>query len=90
MKEALNVGAKVFVRTVTYHLIGEIVGREVVGKTTFLVLEHASWVASSGRFHEAIANGTLDEVEYVGDALVNVAAITDAFPWRHELPTQSR
>lgn len=86
----LENGNKVFIRTVTYHLVGEVTGRETVGETTFLVLENASWVADSGRFHVAIARGELSEVEFVGPALVNVAAITDAFPWRHELPTTSK
>ena len=71
-----------FIRTVTYHLVGRVTKR--VGG--FLQLSDAAWVADSGRFSDAIKTGTLNEVEPVGDALVNIAAITDTFPWKHALP----
>jgi len=79
-------GEKVFVRTVTYHTIGEIKDVE----NGFLHLEGASWIADSGRFHEAIGEGSLSEVEYVGEAYVNMSTIVDAFPWSHDLPTESK
>ena len=53
--------------------------RDTIGK--FLILDEASWVADSGRFHQAITKGTLNEVEPVGSALVNLDSITDAFLW---------
>lgn len=79
------VGKKLFIRTVTYHLIGEV--RERVGQ--FFHLKNASWVADSGRFMNAIKDGTLSEVEPVGEAFVNVNSITDMFIWKHTL-TQSQ
>jgi hypothetical protein len=81
-----QVGASYFIRTVTYHLVGKVT--KIAGG--FLVLESASWIADSGRFMQAIKNGSLNEVEPVGDAIVNSAAITDAFPWKHELPTTQK
>jgi len=80
------VGKKLFIRTVTYHLVGQVEKIE----DGFIELSTASWVADSGRFHKAIADGTLAEVEPVGTAFVNVASITDMFPWAHELPTKAR
>lgn len=80
------VGSKVFIRTVTFHLVGEVLERE----GEWLKLGNASWVADSGRFHKAIASGTLSEVEFVGDAYVNLNTATDAFPWEHELPTKTK
>jgi len=80
------IGKSWFIRTVTYHLVGKIEKR--IGD--FFVLKDASWVADSGRFTQAIKKGTLNEVEPVGDALVNIHAITDAFPWRHKLPTEQK
>jgi hypothetical protein len=80
------VGGKWFIRTVTFHHVGLVVRR--VGE--FLVLKDASWVADSGRFMDALKKGTLAEVEPVGDALVNVSSIVDAFPWIHDLPTQQK
>ena len=80
------VGKKLYIRTVTYHLVGKI--EKLVGN--FMVLKEASWVADSGRFMQAIKDGTLDEVEPVGDAFVNMNAITDAFPWTHKLPKEQK
>jgi len=80
------VGQKLFIRTVTYHLVGKV--EKIVGH--FFVLSKASWVADSGRFMQAIKDGELDEVEPVGQAFVNINSITDAFPWKHELPTSQK
>ena len=77
-----EIGKAYFLRTVTYHLIGQL--KEIKGD--FLVLENASWIADSGRFTQAIQEGKLDEVELVGDAFVNITTVTDAFPWTHPLP----
>ena len=80
------VGKKLFIRTVTYHLVGEVTKKVA----NFLQLKNASWVADSGRFTQAIKDGVLDEVEPVGDAWVNLNAITDMFPWKHKLPTEQK
>ena len=80
------VGKKLFLRTVTYHLVG------MVTKTmgSFLILEKASWIPDSGRFAQALKDGTLDEVEPVGTAFVNLATVTDFFPWNHPLPKDQK
>lgn len=75
-----------FIRTVTYHVVGRV--EKIHGD--FLVLKNASWVADSGRFSVAIEKGKLSEVEYVGFAIINVNAITDAYPWTHDLPTKTK
>jgi len=80
------IGMKVFIRTVTYHLVGRVAKR--VGR--LWELQEASWVADSGRFMQAIKNGTLSEVEPVGTCWVNIDAITDMFPWRHTLPMEQK
>ena len=86
MKEINNyedlVGGKFYFRTVTFHLTGEV--KKIVGR--FAYLKKAAWIADSGRFMEAIKNGTLNEVEPVGDAFVNLDTVTDFFPWTHKLP----
>ena len=81
-----EIGKSYFIRTVTYHLVGKV--KSVIG--SFLILSDASWVADSGRFMQAIKNGTLNEVEPVGDAIVNSGAVTDAFPWNHSLPEKQK
>lgn len=80
------VGKKLFIRTVTYHLIGKV--EKIVGH--FFVLSDASWIADSGRFMNCIKEGKLNEVEPVGDAFVNINSITDAFPWKFDLPKNQK
>ena len=79
-------GKKYFIRTVTYHLVGEVFDI----RDGFIFLNDAAWIADSGRFMNAIKDGTLSEVEPVGTAFVAVSAITDAFPWKHKLPLSQK
>lgn len=81
-----EVGKSYFIRTVTFHLTGRV--KSALGG--FLVLEHAAWIADSGRFADAISTGELSEVEPVEQAIVNLSAITDAFPWPHALPRKQK
>jgi hypothetical protein len=80
------VGKSYFIRTVTYHALGKVT--RISGN--FLVLEDACWVADSGKFSKAIKDGDLNEVEFVGDAIVSMNAIADAFPWTHKLPKETK
>lgn len=86
MSGPFEVGTKVFIRTVTYHWVGQV---ESVGDG-YVHLTDASWVADSGRFSTAIEKGTLSEVERVGEAAVAVQSIVDVIPWRHKLPTATK
>ena len=70
-----------YFRTVTYHTVGKV--KKFVGR--FAYLEEASWIADSGRFMNAIKDGTLSEVEPVGNAFVNLDTVVDFFPWKHSL-----
>lgn len=82
-----EVGEKYFIRTVTYFATGK-VKRIVNG---FLELESAAWVADTGRFRQAIMAGVLSEVEPVEVPMfINIASITDAFLWKHKLPTEQK
>jgi len=80
------VGSKFYFRTVTYHTVGEV--KKVVGR--YVQLKNASWVADSGRFMNAIKDGTLSEVEPVGVAFVNMDTVVDFFPWVHPLPKDQK
>ncbi len=79
-------GKKLFIRTVTYFLVGKVEAVE----DGFIRLSGASWVADTGRFSQAISDGTLNEVEPVGNAYVSLGSIVDMFPWTHELPTKQK
>ncbi|MEK9208361.1 MAG: hypothetical protein AAB922_07780 [Patescibacteria group bacterium] len=82
-----EIGGKYYIRTVTYHVTGEVT--KIVGN--FLVLKTAAWIADSGRFSQAIVDGILNEVEPVKDEIfVNVNSITDAYLWSHKLPTTQK
>jgi hypothetical protein len=80
------IGGKYYFRTVTYHQVGEV--KKIVGRFAFL--KNASWVADSGRFMQAIKDGTLSEVEPVGDAFVNLDTVVDFFAWKHPLPKDQK
>ncbi len=81
-----KIGDSYFIRTVTYHFVGTI--KEIVGK--WIVLKDASWVADSGRFHEALEKGDLSEVEYMDKAIINMDTITDASLWNNKTPKESK
>jgi len=80
------IGKSFFFRTVTYHFIGKVTKR--IGD--FLQLEQASWIADSGRFTQAIKDGTLNEVEPIGQAFINLRGCTDFIPWKHKLPKDQK
>ena len=80
------VGKKLFIRTVTYHLIGKV--EKIIGN--ILQLSSASWIADSGRFSDAVKNGfgSSAEIEPLGNWFVNLQAAVDFGIWKHELPTK--
>ena len=80
------IGTCLFIRTVTYHQVGKV--ERITGQ--FLELSGASWVADSGRFMNAIKDGTLEEVEPVGKMYVSLDSIVDMVPWIHKLPTEQK
>lgn len=79
----IRVGQAVLIRTVTHYHVGVIVE---INKDHF-VLERVSWVADTGRFGEALANGTLAQVEqFPGLVAVSRGSWVDIAPWNHALP----
>ena len=85
-KESLQpfiIGKCYLIRTVTHIDIGVV---EAVGDKE-LVLSSASWIADTGRFHQCVKDGILDEVEpYVNDVILGRGAIIDATEWTHDIP----
>lgn len=81
-KHPYEVGKLYIIRTVTmYHL-----GRLTEVWPNELVLEDASWVADTGRFHECVQKGTVREIEPFpeGRVVVGRGAIIDACVWKHD------
>lgn len=85
---AWTVGEKYLIRTVTMIQVGELVSVH----SQELVLSHASWVADTGRFYDALKTGELSEIEpFTGSRIViGRGAIVDAVVWDHPLPTEQK
>lgn len=82
---AVLVGHPVFVRTVTMHYTGRLAA--VTADT--LILDDAAWITDSGRFGDALAKGTLAEVEpFPGRVFVARGALVDVTRWDHDLPRE--
>lgn len=78
-----KIGTAYLIRTVTNYWTG----RVVAVHPDALVLEEAAWVADTGRFHQAVASGSLSEVEPVPRAvIVGRGSIVDATEWPFALP----
>ncbi len=79
------IGADYFIRTVTHYYTG----RLVAITEDELVLDDAAWVVDTGRFADAIKDGTLSEVEPYPDGMhviINRKGYIDACAWNHPLP----
>lgn len=82
-----KVGDKVFIRTVTHYQVGRV--DKITGK--FITLGDAAWVADSGRFMDAIKDGTLSEVEPIFvPYIINTDSIVDCVEWHHDLPREQK
>ena len=82
-----EIGQKYFIRSVTHYYTGECVS--ITGK--FITLDTAAWIADTGRFTQAIANGLFSEVEPIGNGLIlNSDSIIDAIPVKWKLPTEQK
>jgi hypothetical protein len=84
---ALVVGRNVLCMTATHYWIGRVVGFDSLS----IGLADSSWVPSVGRHHEALAKGTLDEVEPNGAEPIEIPRLgTVVLPWSHKLPTKAK
>jgi len=83
----LSVGKAVLIRTVTHYFTGRI----VLVEASEIVLTEAAWIADTGRFHNALRDGSLNEVEpFVGPVSLNRAAVIDITEWKHPLPKRQK
>ena len=81
------VGKSYLVRTVTMHYTGKL----VAVTDSDIVLYDAAWVADTGRYSEALAKGTLSEVEvYPNEVCVSRGCIVDFAEWNHHLPREAK
>ena len=81
-------GKKYFVKSATDYFVGE-----CAKGAHDALLTKCSWVASTGRFHEAMASGVFDEAEpYPPKWVVTVheGAIVSSCEWPHKLPVEAK
>ena len=82
-----KVGENYFIRTVTMIICGRL---ESVGDSE-LVMSSASWIADTGRFHDALKTGKLNEVEpFINDVIIGRGSLIDATIWTHSLPLSQK
>ena len=82
-----QIGKNYFIRTVTFFYVGKL--KAVYDDV--LVLSEASWVADTGRFHNALKSGlesqSSSEIEpFVNDVLISRGALVDATVYDFDLP----
>lgn len=83
----VKIGNAYLFRTVTHIELGRVV--EIIGD--FVKLEEASWIADTGRYHNALRDGTLSEVEpYPDYTIVALNSMVNIAPWNHELPKEQK
>lgn len=83
----IRLGNTVFIRTVTNCYVGRI----TLVDDEEIVLDNAAWVADTGRFHVALRDGVLNEIEpYVGPVSVSRGSLVDCCDWRHVLPKAAK
>ncbi len=84
-------GKHVLVRTITHYYTGTLAGQIDGPHMSWFELDDAAWIADTGRFSEALAEGTLAEVEpYPGTCFVNAGTVVDVCEWPHELPRSKK
>lgn len=80
-----SIGKKYLFRTVTHIDVGKVVN--ICGD--FIILENASWIADTGRYHDCLSKGVFKEVEpYPDQVFLNMPTLIDAAPWPHDLPME--
>ncbi len=82
---SFKIGEKYLIRCITFYYVGEICAIT----DSDIVLQNASWVANTGRFHNALKDGSLEEVEpFINNVIVPRGCIVDATQWNHPLPSK--
>lgn len=86
-----EIGKNYFIRTVTHHHIGKLIGFDRGGRE--LVLEKAVWVPDDGRFTQAMKKGDLKEVELFHPdkpVMINRETIIDTQEWQADIPESQK
>ena len=83
-----KIGQSYLIRTVTCHWVG----RLIAVYSQEIVLEKASWVADTGRFHVALRDGWDSNAEiepvFKGNVILGRGSFIDVSEWHYDLPEQ--
>jgi hypothetical protein len=83
----IEVGKAYLFRTVTHIELGEV--EAVHGD--FVKIVKASWIADTGRYHDCLKHGELNEVEpYPDYTVVHLSSLINFAPWNHALPLEQK
>jgi hypothetical protein len=86
-KLPLDEGKNYFIRTVTLYYTGKL--KRLTRKA--IVLSDAAWIADTGRFHQFLKEGSVNEVEpFISDVVIPVDSVIDATEWQHALPVKQK
>jgi hypothetical protein len=81
-----QIGKNYNIRTVTHYWTG----RLVAVATQELVLEDATWIASTGRFSDFFSDGPEEAEPVDGPVIIGRGAIIDAELWTIALPREQK
>lgn len=77
-----TVGECYFIRTVTMYYVGRL--KRISGQ--WLILEDASWICDTGRFHDFLKDGKCNEYEaFIDNIYVPVGSVIDITKWNHAI-----
>lgn len=77
-----EVGKNYFIRSVTHYYTGRLT--DIVGE--WLVLDEASWIADTGRFHDFLKDGKCNEYEsFISPVYVPMGSVIDITEWKFPL-----
>ena len=83
----IEVGENYFLRTVTLYYTGKL-------KAVYpdcIVLSDAAWIADTGRFHQFLKDGLVNEVEpFLDDVIIPLGSVMDMTSWAHALPSSQK
>jgi hypothetical protein len=83
----VELGEAYLFRTVTHIEVGRV--KAIRGD--FVMLEDASWIADTGRYHDCLVSGVFSEVEpYPITTTINMGSLINFAPWPHVLPRKQK
>jgi len=85
MNHPFKVGQNYLIRSIPYHAIGTV--KNIFDN--FLELENACFLADSGDFESCLSTGKVSIKFNTGTHYIALPAISDAFPWIHDVPPAS-